>query len=211
MDEALETYLLKFVPEKGLLIHEMEEYAQEHSIPIMESLGIEFILQILRLKNPTRILEIGTAIGYSAIRMAQACPHAFITTIERDQIRYNEALKNIKKAGLDERIEVIFGDAFEQETTISNSDPYDVLFIDAAKGQYQRFFETFSRYIGVDGVILTDNVLFHGYVINEEDVSSRKAKLGKKVNHYNEWLTNLSEYQTVIIPIGDGVSITLKR
>ncbi|MEQ6375815.1 O-methyltransferase [Bacillaceae bacterium S4-13-58] len=211
MEETLENYLLKFVPEKSLLIQEMEKYAHDYSIPIMEPLGLEFILQLLRMKNPKKILEIGTAIGYSAIRMAQACPTAFITTIERDQVRYEEALKNIKKAGLEERIEVVFGDAFDQEEIVSNSELYDVLFIDAAKGQYQRFFETFSKYVQENGMILTDNVLFHGYVLDETDVSNRKAKIGKKINRYNEWLTNLSDYQSVIVPLGDGVSITIKR
>src|SRR5699024_8202038 len=111
INERVESYLKSLIPPRCEEIEKMEAIARDEQIPIMDLIGMESLLQQLKLVRPNRILEIGTAIGYSAIRMAQAVPNATITTIERDRARYDEAIKNINQLQLSERIEVIFGDA----------------------------------------------------------------------------------------------------
>ena len=122
-------------------IRKMEKYADEKGIPIMEKEGINFLVEFVKLNKIKNILEIGSAIGYSAINMALASNDVMVTTIERDKDRYIEAVKNIKKVGLDDRITLILADALEFKT----DEVYDLIFIDAAKSQYIKFFEKFSN------------------------------------------------------------------
>ena len=211
IDPKQETYLNKTLDKPSEHIQQLQQYAEAHHVPIMEPLGMEFLEQIIRLKQPERILEIGAAIGYSAIRMAQSFPQTEIVTVEREEKRYHEAVKNIKDAGLENRITVLLGDALENADNLQSYGPYDVLFIDAAKGQYQRFFELFTPSLTKDGVIISDNVLFKGYVAENPNDGSNKAKIARKIEAYNEWLIQHTEYKTTIVPIGDGVAISTKR
>ncbi|KGX88964.1 O-methyltransferase [Pontibacillus litoralis] len=211
LQNALTQYLSTTLDDKDELTKELEAYAAEHRVPIMEPLGMEFVQQIIRLTKPTRILEIGTAIGYSAIQMARSYQSAIITTIERDEERYKEAIANIQKAGLEHRINVILGDALQTAEEVERKGPYDALFIDAAKGQYQRFFELYTPFMNDTGVVLSDNVLFKGYVADNPADGSNKAKVASKIKAYNEWLVAHPQYKTTIIPIGDGVAISVKR
>ncbi len=211
IDPKQETYLMKTLDEPDEHIQQLQTYAQDHRVPIMEPLGIEFLEQLIRMKQPKRILEIGAAIGYSAIRMAQCYPHSEIVTVEREEQRYHEAVQNIQDAQLENRIKVVFGDALEVSDDLLSQGPYDVLFIDAAKGQYQRFFELFTPSLAKDGVIISDNVLFKGYVADNPNDGSNKAKIARKIEAYNEWLIQHPEFKTNIVPIGDGVAISTKR
>ena len=124
------------------LIKQMEEYASLNNIPIMQKDGIEFLLSYIKENNVKDILEIGTAIGYSSIRMALLNDNIKVTTIERDINRYNEAIKNIKEFNLEDRINIILKDALEVEL----KDKYDLIFIDAAKAQNIKFFEKYKKY-----------------------------------------------------------------
>ncbi|MRG86684.1 methyltransferase domain-containing protein [Salinibacillus xinjiangensis] len=191
----------------------MEKYATENKIPIMEPLGIELLKQMLRVKQPKNILEIGAAIGYSAIRMAEATTDSTIVTVERDESRYQQALANIKETNLSERIDVIFGDALEVYETVKEKGPYDVFFIDAAKGQYQQFFELYEQLIHQDGLIITDNVLFKGYVVDDQEGAQkgRMQKIGQKVRAFNNWILNHPDFVTTIVPVGDGVALTVRK
>lgn len=210
MDQALEQYLLQTIKPKNQLIQEMETHANQKDVPIMEPLSIEFLMQLIRIKKPKRILEIGAAIGYSAIRMAQAQQGCHIVTIERDEVRYKHAVDFVDKAGLSDQIDIVFGDVFDKEKELLETGPYDLLFIDAAKGQYQKFFEMFSKVLNKDGIIISDNVLFKGYVAEDID-SSRQQKIGRKLRLFNDWLVDHPDYHTTIMPIGDGVAISVKR
>ncbi|MFB1050734.1 O-methyltransferase [Paraliobacillus sp. JSM ZJ581] len=205
-DQYLENLLQKS-PE---WLKELEDYAEQNHVPIMEPLGIDFLVQMIKIKRPKKILEIGTAIGYSALRMLQAYPQTSITTIERDEARYKQALNNMEKYDQESKVNIIFDDALACVEMVREEGPYDVLFVDAAKGQYQRFFELYSPMLAEDGIIISDNVLFKGLVASESyfDV---KNKLVNKIKSYNEWLSNHPEYHTSIIPIGDGVAITTKN
>jgi len=211
IDPKQETYLMKTVDKPEEHIQHLQQYAQDHHVPIMEPLGIEFLEQLIRLKQPKRILEIGAAIGYSAIRMAQCYPQCEIVTVEREEQRYNEAVQNIQGAQLEDRITVIFGDALEVSDELLTYGPFDLLFIDAAKGQYQRFFELFTPCLSENGVIISDNVLFKGYVADNPNDGSNKARIARKIEAYNDWLIQHPDFKTNIVPIGDGVAISTKR
>lgn len=203
-------YIENLIPERPEFFMRMENYALENHVPIMESTGIEAMLQILRIKSPKKILEVGAAIGYSSLRMAYALPQTKVITIERDEERAVLAQKNIIEFGKEEQVTLLIGDALEIVDEASSYGPFDVIFIDAAKGQYKRFFELYSRFLLEDGLIITDNVLFKGLVAEEVIHNKRTAQLVKKIKQYNEWLMSHSDYQTVILPVGDGVAISKK-
>ena len=213
MNKNLDHYLQTLVPSRNDLLSEMEEYARENGVPIMELTGMESMLQILKIQKPRKILEIGTAIGYSALRMAYTLPDASILTIERDEERIEKAHHFSDRADMKSRILIIKGDALETENFVSTEGPFDCIFIDAAKGQYKRFFEIYEKYLAQGGIILSDNVLFKGMVALEEDeIESKRIKnLVKKIKGYNEWLMNKEDFETVILPVGDGLAISIKR
>jgi predicted O-methyltransferase YrrM len=211
LNEKLHSYIEGLVPDRDPLVSEMENYAKEHHVPIMELAGIEAMLQVLRIQNPKRILEIGAAIGYSALRMAQSIKGAKIITIERDPERYQQAEIFLERSEAAGHIVLIKGDALEVESQISALGPYDAIFIDAAKGQYKKFFELYSKYLSYDGIIITDNVLFKGLVCETEIESKRTRNLVKKIDGFNKWLMSNPLYHTIILPVGDGVAISKKR
>jgi len=189
------------------LILEMEDYAQEKNVPIIEKKSIAFIMKYIKDNNVKNILEIGSAIGYSAILMASATSDVFVTTIERDEERYMECLKNVKKCGLDKKINVVFQDALD--VNLSEDLKYDLIFIDAAKGQYERFFEKYKYFLKKKGAIITDNLKFHGYVGKSDKIESKNLKgLVQKIENYIDFLKDNDEFDTVFYDIGDGLSVS---
>ena len=181
------------------LLKEMEEYAKENNIPIMMDDGLKFIEDYIKKNNVKRILEIGSAIGYSAIRMCLN-ENICITTIERDEVRYKEAVKNIKKAKLENQITLIYDDALN----IDLDEKYDLIFIDAAKGQYIKFFEKFEKNLSEKGAIISDNLKFHGYTEQKERIKSKNLRqLVNKIRKYIEFLKENNTYQTTFYDIGD--------
>ena len=189
-------------------ILDLENYAHENNIPIMLSDGIEILLKYIKENNIKYVLEIGSAIGYSAIRMSLVDKDIKVTTIERDEERYQEAIKNIGDFGLENQINIIFNDAFEVEL----DDKYDLIFIDAAKAQSIKFFEKFERNLNPGGVIVTDNLEFHGLVKKkEEEIESRNLRaLVRKVKEYINFLKANDRYETEFLSIGDGISVSKK-
>ncbi len=187
----------------------LKKDAIENKIPIMVDDGIDFITTFINNHRINNILEIGTATGYSAIMMALAAPNVKITTIERDQIRYKEALKNIKKFGLEDRVTLIFKDAL----TVRLIDKFDLIFIDAAKGKNKDFFMHFEKNLNSNGYIITDNMSFHGYVRKPEKEieSSNIRSLVRKIKDYINFLENNIRYKTRIYDIGDGIAVSEKR
>ena len=188
-------------------ILEMEDYAQEKNVPIIEKKSIAFIMKYIKQNNIKSILEIGSAIGYSAILMASSNRDAFVTTIERDEERYMECLKNVKAVNLDKRINVVFQDALD--VNLSEDLKYDLIFIDAAKGQYERFFEKYKYFLKSNGAIITDNLKFHGYVGKSDKIESKNLKsLVQKIENYIDFLKNNEEFDTTFYDIGDGLSVS---
>lgn len=211
LDQNLQDYLESLLPARDGILQQMEIYAKENGVPIMEAPGIEAMLQVLRIQKPETILEVGTAIGYSALRMAYALPETKIITIERDEERLFKAEAYIKEAGKESQIHLIKGDALETVGQASQWAPYDVVFIDAAKGQYKRFFEMYSAMLRPGGMIITDNVLFKGLVAAQDIDSKRIRNLVKKIDDFNHWLVSHPNFNTVILPVGDGVAISILR
>lgn len=193
------------------LIKDMRSYAEKEKVPIIQDEGLTFLLFLIKTKKVRNILEIGTAIGYSAINMAMQSLDINIDTIERNEEMYNQALKNIKKAKMIERINVHFKDALEVD--INQFDKkYDLIFIDAAKAQYIKFFTLYEPLLADNGVIFTDNLLFHGLVNNSERIESKNLRnLVTKIENYNEWLANNEKYDTSFFSIGDGIAVSVKK
>lgn len=211
MDEQLEKYLLNNIPVNDQWVLNMEKQAKTDRIPIMDPLSIHFLEQMIRIMKPLRILEIGTGIGYSALRIHQAHPDAHITTIERDYARYEHAIKNIAKQEKQEQINVIYGDALEKLKELKVADQsYDFVLIDASKSQYKNFFQLADPITKKSGVIISDNVLFKGYVVKQSLEKNRYQRITQKIRKYNAWLVNHPNYITSIIPIGDGIAISYK-
>lgn len=190
-------------------IKKIKDYAHEENIPIMQDDGIDFLTSFIEKKDIKNILEIGTAIGYSAIMMAKVNKNIHITTIERDEARYLEALKNIKKFNLEDQITLIFNDALNIEL----DDEFDLVFIDAAKGKNIDFFNHFEKNLKEYGFIITDNMGFHGYVdMNEEEIESKNIRgIVRKIKDYIYFLENNLKYKTTIYKIGDGIAVTERR
>ncbi|MBR3152397.1 MAG: O-methyltransferase [Clostridia bacterium] len=176
-------------------------------IPIIMDDTLERIKEILEIEKPNRILEIGTAVGYSASKFAEYTENeCIIDTIEIDEERANEAIENVKKIGVADRINIMIGNAVEILPTLKN-DEYDIIFIDAAKGKYPIFLEESIKLIKDNGLILADNVLYKGYVMSDYNLHKQRTA----VRHLREYIKEITEnenYETEILDIGDGLSIT---
>ena len=192
------------------LIIEMEEYAKEKNIPIMEKDGISFLMKFIKANNVKSVLEIGSAIGYSAILMASSSPDVKVTTIERDETNYMECLKNVKKCSFEQKENVVFQDALE--LNLAEGTQFDLIFIDAAKGQYKNFFEKYKYFLAPDGAIITDNLKFHGYVGKSDTIESKNLRqLVTKIENYVEFLKSNEEFETHFYDIGDGLSVSVRK
>lgn len=189
------------------MIEKIEKYAKENNIPIMLPDGILFLTNYIKDSKVKRVLEIGTAIGYSAIKMALVDKNIHITTIERDEERYKEALKNIKMFNLENRIDVIFDDAFNVEL----DEKFDLIFIDAAKSQSIKFFEKFKINLDESGTIVTDNINFHGLTQAEYIKNRNTRQMIRKIREYIDFLKNNQEFTTYFVDDGDGISISKRK
>ena len=185
-------------------IEQIKEKALDEHIPIIMDDTLEVVGKILEDKKPERILEIGTAVGYSAIMFSKyLTENGYIDTIERDEERIKEAKENVKDLNLEEKIHIFEGDAIEILPTLKG--PYDVVFIDAAKGKYPIFLSEALRMLGNNGIIVADNVLYKGYVMSDYN----KHKQRTAVRGLREFLKELNENEnltTQILEVGDGLA-----
>lgn len=190
------------------MFDELEEYAKCNNVPIMLKDGIDYMCNYIKENNIKNILEIGSAIGYSAIRMAMVDDDIFVTTIEKDINRYNIAVSNIKKYNLENRIKILNEDALD--SVIDGK--FDLIFIDASKGNNINFFNRYKVNLNDNGVIITDNLSFHGLVENESKIVTKNQKgIVKKIKNYLGFLESNEEFDTIYIPIGDRISISKKK
>ena len=187
---------------------ELEEYAKINNIPIMQKDCILYLINYIKENNIKNILEIGSAIGYSAIMMASIDSDIKITTIERDRDRYDLAVFNIKKYNLDKQINIIYGDAVDTDIT----GMYDLIFIDAAKGKNIFFFEKYKNNLVKGGTIITDNLYFH-FLVEDSDLVKTKNQRGivNKIKDFISFLDNNDEFDTEYIPVGDKIAISKRR
>jgi len=187
---------------------EMEEYAKINRVPIMMKDGIEYLCNYIKTHHIKRILEIGSAIGYSAILMASVDENITVTSIERDEERYNIATNNVKKYGLTNRIKLILGDA--EKVNIDGE--YDLIFIDASKGHNIDFFNKYQSNLAINGVIITDNLSFHGLVEDESLIKTKNQKgIVRKIKAFIEFLDNHPSFITEYVSIGDRISISKRK
>lgn len=190
-----------------VLVEKMELYAKEHKVPIMMADGIAFLEQYIKENHVKKILELGTAIGYSAIRMASISSDIQVITIERDEKRFLEAKKNISEAGLEHQIHPMLMDIMDFET----EEQFDLIFIDAAKSQYIKFFEKFEANLITGGTIISDNLDFHGYTKQQERIESKNLRqMVGKIRNYITYLKDNPRFQTTFLEIGDGIGISVK-
>ncbi len=185
----------------------LKSYALKNNVPIITDDGIAFIKQIINIKGVKKVLEIGTAIGYSSINMALYSDCA-ITTIERDKEMYDKAIENIKHGNLQDRITVLNQDALEvDESTLGK---FDLVFIDAAKAQSIKFFNKYKACLNEKGLIITDNLLFHDLVVTP--IKDRNLKqLVRKIDTFNKFVVEQTDFDTYIYSIGDGMSLSIKK
>lgn len=206
-----ETYITEYLhslfPQKDAFLSELEEYAEKFEVPIIHPEVRAFLEVMCRIYKPKRILEIGTAIGYSASVFAKQLPKdGRVITIERDPGMTQLALSNIEKAGLDDVIRVIEGEALEVLSCLDSK--FDIIFIDAAKGYYNEFLELTLPLINDGGLIISDNVLYKGMTATDELVKRRQKTI---VGRMRDYLTLLCEHKnltTSVLPLGDGVAIS---
>ncbi len=203
-------YLKQINPQRTNSV--IEEILQEASLlktPIIQIDAINLIIQLIQASRVSQVLEIGTAIGYSAIMIA-TYTDASVLSIERDEDSYLRAVNNVKKANLDSKIKLVLGDAIEYQ--ISEDFQCDLLFIDASKSSYMKFFEKYEMYVSSSGIIVSDNLLFRGLVENPELIDSKnKKQLVKKIRNFNEYIMNNPNYDSYIYNLGDGLSVSIKK
>ena len=189
-----------------IALEQIKQKAINEHIPIIMDDTLEVVAKILTNMQPKRILEIGTAVGYSAMCFsAYLEKNGVIDTIERDEIRVKEAKENIKKVGVEEKINIYIGDAVEILPTLNNK--YDVIFIDAAKGKYPFFLEQAIRLINPNGVILADNILYKGYVMSDYNKHKQRTAV-RNLREYIQEATNNPNLETEILEVGDGLAIS---
>jgi predicted O-methyltransferase YrrM len=191
-------------------LNQLRQYAALNDVPIIQDEGIVFLKQLINLTNSKKILEIGTAIGYSAIHMVLDDPSIHVTTIERDPLMASKARENTADFGLTEQINLIEADALDFDCS-SLANDYDLLFIDAAKSQYIKFFQKYSACIKQKGVVFTDNLLFHGLIFEPTIKNRSLRQLVDKIKKYNGWLKDQTTYSTVFYQIGDGIAVSIKK
>lgn len=178
-------------------------YAKDNHVPIIDADALNAVKQYIKIKGVKRILEIGTAIGYSAMHFASVSEEIKLTTIEKDPESYELAKSNIESSPYNDRIELILGDAKEVEL---GNKRFDFLFIDASKGNNQFFFDKYKEYLTDDALIIVDNIFIRGLIVEDEVANKNKRKLRDKVRTFNQTMKD-SEYSTSFLNIGDGLLV----
>lgn len=208
--DFINEYIRKTIKGNSGILKELEEYAANNHVPIVHPEVGRLLTVLGSIKKPERILEAGTAIGYSAILLASVLkPGGKLDTIERYDVMIEKARENIKKAGFEDVINVIAGDAIEVLECLDKK--YDMIFLDAAKGQYPEFLPQCLRLLEKGGILISDNVLYKGMVADDALVVRRKKTIVKRLRSYLDSICNCSELETSLIPIGDGVAVSYRK
>lgn len=188
----------------------LEEFAKENNVPIIEFDSLMVLKALIKTNRVKKILEIGTAIAYSSMNMASFDENIKIDTIERNEEMYFAAIENIKKYNYSKQINVYFNDALIIDLETLDKE-YDLIFIDAAKAQSEKLFNRFKHLLCKDGIIVTDNLLFHGCVENRDGLTKNVRNMVSKIDDYNKFLSSLDDFDTTFIDTGDGLAITTRK
>lgn len=186
------------------MFFDLKEYAKAHNIPIITDDGLLFLKTLIKDNNVKNILEIGTAIGYSALNMASY--NTNVVSLEKDEALYNIALENIKQYNYEDKVCVILHDATKDYQFTKK---FDLIFIDGAKAQYIKFFTNFKDYLNPKGIIVTDNLSFHN--LKPENVNRHTRQLLRKIESFKTFLKENQDYETIFYNIGDGMSVSKRR
>lgn len=184
---------------------DLEAYAKEHRVPILHPESVEALKELIQKHQPKTILEVGTAIGYSAMQMASVLPTTQIITLERNPEMVKLAKQNIEASGYQKQITVVETEASEYVL----EQPIDLLFIDAGKAQYKVMFERFSPFVTAKGVVVCDNYFMHGLTV--ENAPKHQRTIAKRLAEFKEFLANHNEFDTTVIHVGDGLSVSVKK
>ncbi len=204
--EYISRYIRRTMKKSTGLLAEMEAYAKENEVPIAQPETAKLIENIILMSGAKKVLEIGSAIGYSSIIMAGA--GAEVTTIERNEEIFDVLESNISKSGYGDKIKLLKGDALEILEGVD--DTFDFIFVDAAKGQYSEFLPHCMRMLKVGGILFSDNILYKGMVATDELYKRRKITIIRRLRKYLDTICNMDELNTVIVPIGDGATISYR-
>ena len=207
--EYIEDYLRSLYKTKSDLLSELREYAEENHVPIIEEECEEFYNFLINTTKPKKILELGTAIGYSAISFSMNESVERLVTVEINEDMVKIAKENIKKSGLEDKMEIVHSDAYEY--LVESSDTFDFIFIDAAKGQYEKYFDEAIKLLNRDGIIVCDNVLFRGMIANQELVKRRKITIVKRLRKFLKDIKDDDRFYSSIVPIGDGALLIRRK
>ncbi len=209
-EERISTFINSFDTGNTPFLNELEQYARETNVPVIRPQMQSFLKLLLAMKQPERILEVGAAIGFSALFMSQyGRPGCQITTIENYEKRIPIARENFRKAGKEESITLLEGDATEILKTLQ--EPYDMIFMDAAKGQYIHFLPDVLRLLKKGGILVSDNVLQDGDVMESRyAVTRRNRTIHSRMREYLYELKHNDQLVTDILPVGDGVTVSVK-
>lgn len=207
--DFIKKYIEELTPKTSQFMQKLEIFAYYNHVPIITKDTRRFLEIFLKILNPSKILEVGTAIGYSAITFANILENATITSIEIDDNMFDLAYKNIKKAGYSDRINLILDDARNVLPYLETT--YDFIFLDAAKGQYTEYYDPVKKLLKPGGVLMSDNILFKGMVANSELVQKNKRSIVNDLMDYNKMLSEDKDFDTSFIPMGDGVAISIKK
>lgn len=208
-EERTATYLETLLPPRSSILQRLEVEGRLEGIPNIAPAGAAVLRMLCSLHKPKRILEIGTAIGYSAIHMAEAAQAARLVTIELDEQRAARAVENFREADVADRVELLVGDALDHLPELDET--FDMIFIDAAKGKYPQFLQEAIRLCRTDGIIVSDNVLFRGLTaVSPDEIDRRHRGLVQKIRDYNELLRTHPGLQTTFLAVGDGMAVSIK-
>ncbi len=208
LNEVQEKYLDKFKREDDKLVLEMEEFARKNKVPILSWQSAEFLEILIKMNKPERVLEIGTAIAYSSIRIAKNLnENSILQTIEKSKDNISIARENIRKSGLGSKIEVLEGDALDIMPGLDTQ--YDFIFLDADKEDYMKLFNYSINLLKTNGVIFIDNLLWHGYAA-VKDVPDNYRESAKHIKEFNEMFISHKDLKSTIIPVGDGIGLGVK-
>lgn len=208
--DYMEEYIRKLIPKRKGTLEEIENFARENGVPVVQPETAKFLEFMVSMKKPLRILELGTAIGFSSILMYEASGNnPEIITIERDPKMIELAKVNLEKFNLQHKIKIEEGECLEILEKLD--EPFDLIFMDAGKGHYNHFLPHCLRLLKEDGIIVADNVLFRGMVASDDLVKRRKITIVKRMRTYLDMVSNDDSLITSVIPMGDGIAITRRR
>jgi predicted O-methyltransferase YrrM len=210
IDQRLISYIESIQPTRSDIYKQLEEIADNDKIPIIVPETGYFLQLICTILKPKRILEIGTAIGYSALWLCDNT-EAIIDTIEINSERIEQAKKLFLSLNKIDRINFHLGDAIDILPTFIGMNEYDLVFIDAAKGQYHKYFEQIEKITNKGAIVITDNVFFHGMVPGIEEPSKRLKPIVDKIDGYNQMLHNNDRWATSFYTVGDGIAVSIKK